>query len=78
MLFATSRLLMSGKREADIIYRKVRGVASPAMRTDGGVCEATSGRVLTRVHLVASVHDGHANSVVEPAALVCCEKAFFP
>ena len=28
MLFATSRLLMSGKRKADIICRKVLGVAS--------------------------------------------------
>jgi hypothetical protein len=34
MLFATSRLLMSGKREADIICRKVLGVASVGTKSD--------------------------------------------
>jgi hypothetical protein len=34
MLFATSRLLMSGKREADIIYQKVRGGASVGTKSN--------------------------------------------
>jgi hypothetical protein len=34
MLFAASRLLMSGKREADIIYRKVLGVARVGTQSD--------------------------------------------
>jgi hypothetical protein len=34
MPFVTSRPLMSGKREADIIYRKVRGVASEGTKSN--------------------------------------------
>jgi hypothetical protein len=34
MLFATSRLLMSGKGEADIIYQKVRGGASVGKKSN--------------------------------------------
>jgi hypothetical protein len=34
MLFATSRLLMSGKWEADIIYQKVRGGASVGKKSN--------------------------------------------